>query len=203
MMRLVPFSVAAATICFFGISAQAVVISKEVNFTATLNTGDPTYSAVDYGPVYGTFDITFDNGADALNQTTGISLVSNTGFYLDSAISYSYSAGSDTLNVGGLQANDTTTTDPNATQVLSTVPESNDFSLRIGNFSTSPIFLNMAMTLRTASYGGIVWTTTDPSRGSVTVKDIAPVPLPAGLPLLAGALCVLFPVVRRRRKRIA
>lgn len=203
-MRVFATLAAAAALSTAAIGAQAAVtLSKHVVFS-DIYAQSPTDSSFFYGPVGGSFDITFDPSVAAENVTSGITLLDLTGFPgFTSPLSYSYDQVHDTMNVGGLVGN-VNNLDPNLTQGLQFSPKTNDFALRIGNFTTAPVLLKFSMTQQDGYIAdGVIFSTTSPPRGSVTVTDInAPVPLPAGLPLLLGALGVLA-LTRRRRSAIA
>jgi hypothetical protein len=105
-------------------AAQASLITLNYSFTASgfLPAGAPV------DPVTGSFFVMFDNSADITNETSNIT-ITNLNIALGSAASFTYSSGSDSMWVGGLDAG-----------ALGFVEETDDFVLGIGNASTRAIF---------------------------------------------------------------
>lgn len=179
-------------------SANATPMDYLVSFTATnwdTGTGsDPS------GSQSGSFILfNFDPAVANYDTTSGISWVSHS-FVVNSPISYNNLNGYyDTNNhffdnilvVGGTHYN---------TAVVDYPPDSNDFYLQIADFSGSPYMAQFGYTTSSGQYS---YTTTGGSGGSLSVTPyVAPVPLPAALPLFASAFggAGVFSRWRKRRK---
>jgi hypothetical protein len=177
MRRVRIVFVAAAVLVAAGANrAEADPITLAFDFVAS---GFGTGAPVD--PVTGSFVISFENAANLIEQTRGIT-VSNLNIALDSPPAFAYGAVADVLVVSGLV---------NGAQTL--VPGTNDFLFGINNASTSP---SVAFGFIYSQAPGLAV-----YRGGMTLTPAAaPVPEPATLTLLAaggsGAL------LRRRRRRI-
>jgi hypothetical protein len=122
-----------------------------------------------------TFDITIsaDFTADITDTTDGLTIHALTA-RPEGGLGYGYRTANDSLRLGGLLPSVA------AVNTLTT-----DFSLVIDNFRTAPEFVGIDSRAGTPSFGSL--TTIFAKINEVD----APVPLPAALPMLAGALAGL------------
>jgi hypothetical protein len=150
--------------------ASAVIV--QIDFSAP-TTGDPDIA---------TGSIVIDNpfDEDVFDSTAGVT-VNGLNFDVESPVGFTFRASDGFLVIG---AGDTGITN-----------EGNDFSLSFGLRNTESA---KHFTLTQAGQGFIVEHPDGPSNASVTVTELNPIPLPAGLPLLLGGIGILGLIARRR-----
>ncbi|MCA8868171.1 MAG: VPLPA-CTERM sorting domain-containing protein [Rhodobacteraceae bacterium] len=169
-------------------TATAAVVSYDVSFSAnTFATGSgPDPAPVD--PVTGDFTITLDTALDYTGQTAGITLGS-LNIALGSTLSFNYNHTLDRLSVGGIHF---------GSDVIQFNPSTNDFWLFIDNFTGVAAFDQLGYTQTAVSSNNLFYTLNHTGSVSVQVAP-PPIPLPAGLPLLAGGIALLGGLRLRRK----
>ena len=189
-----------------GSSVLAASVTKYVEFTASGFTsfyapdGTVTYPAVGDPTVSGAFTVTLDPTLLVKNVTAGI-VLDSLSIALGSALSFSYDPLTGLLNVGGIASNDAAGPVLN-TQIVQYDPATNDFWFQIDNFLATSDFRQFGFA-QTAIPSTLFYTVAENGgSGSVSVRDVvAPVPLPASLPLVVTALGLGVLAGRRRRRK--
>ena len=165
------------------------MVSVTIVNAATYNISG-SFSGGQLGTVNFDFDVTADFTANIMNSPSGLSInsitstmVSGDPFPIAGGYVYSYVVNTDTFSFGGL-----------ANGVNGINSTMNDFHAMISDFTTNPS-IYIEDTLSSQSDIGF------PSSGTVAVKALAPVPLPAGLPLLLSGLAGVAGLRMRRKRR--
>ncbi|MBN9061654.1 MAG: hypothetical protein BGP06_02215 [Rhizobiales bacterium 65-9] len=190
--------VAIAALLISAAPGRAAIISQNVSFTATgfafINGVAPPVD-----PVSGSFNITFDNGVDYSNTTAGISLVS-LNIALGSALAFNYDSATDLLTVGGAAPGPGLTDGPGSIQIT---PASNDFYLRISDFSTAAAAVQQLGYAQASFPDGYYYTPADAK------TTLAFAPITSGVPepstwamMLLGFLGLGFVAGRRPRRAV-
>lgn len=183
--------ISAAILALSASGAQAALVSKVVTFSANTFQIGSGVDPAPVDPVTGSFTITLDDATDYTDTTAGIAL-NSLNIVLGSALSFNYDHTTDRLEVGGISG---------GANIIFFNPSTNDFWLFINDFlSGTPLFDQVGYTQTAVSSNNLFYTVNQ--TGSVTVQDApSPVPLPAALPLLGGALLGMGAFGIRHRRR--
>ncbi len=171
--------------------ASAALVTDYVTFTATGFTTDYG-QAPPVNPVTGSFTITYDPTLNYMDDT--VDITSNSlNIALDSALAFTYynpasnpsGFSPDELIVGGIE--DAGCNGGNTgSECVQISPSTNDFTLQIDDFSTTPTFGFLGYSQTSA--GSQAWFyTTSATAGSVAVTPVV-VPLPVPGPITTFAL---------------
>lgn len=164
--------------------ASAATITDLVTFSATeftVSSGDPAGTTVPVSPVTGSFTITFDPTQNYSSlftgNTSGITL-NSLNITLDSSLSFSYGATANYLYAGSPAGDLWVGGGNDGPGVVIVSPPTNDFYLRIDNFTTTPTFGQLGYSQTQGATAGYQYYfyTTSADGDSVSVTPVVPEP---------------------------
>jgi hypothetical protein len=161
-------------------------ITEDVKFTADMFQVGVGSKPAPVDPVIGEFKITLDPTVATVDDTADISLIS-LNIVLGSQLSFTYKPTADspyaagTLRVGGLF---------DTADAVQYSPSTNDFWLQIGNFATTPTFIQVGYSQTSVSGANLFYTLN--ATGTVDVSQLSSsVPEPTSLCLVGLGLASL------------
>lgn len=180
MIRIAAAAATALISAVFATSAAALPITLDETFTITGFSSSPP-SVPPLSTVTGSFSLTFDNSADAINTSGTVLSISASGLSLAGATpQFFYDHASDTLHLGAFVGGNFVT---NA--------GTNNIGIHISDVSTTPMFVD-------AQYSQTGQTLNFASRTGTLSATATSVPEPASLALLSiGFLAMGFRTSRR------